>query len=438
MNKKFYITIILLTFFLTQEGESYHNFFFRRAEDITSGILPNARLDASSVTLQGNIYFLSNFSDRITTLEGSTSTRLRLNYNIVIGSLTALNVDIASNTADGLREAVRILTGLPNSTTGYGSILYRTGTYNFNGATVPHGVSVYATDKSSVVWRLADVSSQIVVCYGNIDGIRFSFNAATSSWVSAGIEASSGCKITNASIVEVGTQPALVGASIFRTNLSTDVHVSAEFLDYKIGNVSDGETTPAAIEIVNSKNVTYTVKMSSPILSTSAGVTFMVSGSSDVYIQDGYFGGVTGRFIYFAPGNRRTYIRRNTINLVGSHNSSAYIGWLDLATTVSSITVVTDNIIIYRFSNSPSNFDTFLVTGGSARASGLVIANNYITADIGASPTLFTLTNTVTARAILLNNIVQDAMGSVFTFISDSGASTQFVANDNMFNGVEQ
>ena len=410
----------------------------RDAGSLSRGVLPNERVDASSITKQGNTFLLSDFNDRLSLLETSTSTAITRPYNIVIGTLTALHVDIASNTADGLREAVRRLTGLTNSTTGYGSILYRTGTYLFNGATVPHGVSVYATDKSSVVWRLADVSSQIVVCYGNIDGVRFSFNAATSSWVSAGIEASSGCKITNVSIVEVGTQPALVGASIFRTNLSTDVNVSAEFLEYKNGNVSSGETTPAAIEILNSKNVTYNIKLSSPVVSTNAGATFVLSGSSDVYIKDGYFDGVVGRFIYFATGNRRTHIRRNTFNVRGCHNSSGYIGWLDVTETTSSNTFVIDNNVHYKIPDCPTNFDTFLVTGGSARASGLVISNNFITAENTTVSTVFTLSNTLTARAILMGNVVLDSNGSVFTMISDSGASTQFTGNDNMFNGIEQ
>ena len=46
--------IVFFTFGISSNAFSYHNFFFRDAGDITSGLLPNARLDPTSVTLQGN------------------------------------------------------------------------------------------------------------------------------------------------------------------------------------------------------------------------------------------------------------------------------------------------------------------------------------------------------------------------------------------------
>jgi len=204
-------TGILFTLWVWNEHNSlvygYHNFFFRSAADLTSGILQNERLDNSSITKQGNTILLTSLDSRITNIEISTSVARR-SYNIVIGSLTALaaDVDIASDTADGLREAVRRLTTLVNPTTGYGSILYRTGSYFFNGATVPSGISVYALDRSSVVWNMASTSSGIAVCYGNIDGITFSFNNL--AWTSVGIEASTGCKMTNITVINGGNMSA--------------------------------------------------------------------------------------------------------------------------------------------------------------------------------------------------------------------------------------
>lgn len=43
----------VFTLWVWKEGACYHNFFFRSADDITSGILNNDRLDSSSVTKRG-------------------------------------------------------------------------------------------------------------------------------------------------------------------------------------------------------------------------------------------------------------------------------------------------------------------------------------------------------------------------------------------------
>src|SRR3990167_5338613 len=91
MKRIAYSLIVFSFCFLAKPVFSYHNNLLLDAGDIISGTLPNARLDPSSATLQGNAVSISSMNNRVGALEGSTAS-----LTARVAALEAL--DFSSNT----------------------------------------------------------------------------------------------------------------------------------------------------------------------------------------------------------------------------------------------------------------------------------------------------------------------------------------------------
>lgn len=217
-----------LVFSEWNEVQGYHNFFFRSANDITSGILNNARLDNSSVTKQGNTF---NGANQLIQADGN-------------GLVNNSDLDTSSITKRGqLRDGLEVLTlssatfyGTATSSTGFigvGSSLTLINADNLSLGTVPNA----RLDDSSVTQRgqlsdgLQTLTLSSVTSYGT-------FSSST-GFVGVGSTLTS----INASNLSFGTIPnaRLDSSSVTKLGAKIDLADSAEVIgNLPVTNLNNG------------------------------------------------------------------------------------------------------------------------------------------------------------------------------------------------------
>ena len=108
--------LVLGTMLVSQTGWAYHNFFFRSANDITSGILNPLRLDPSSVTMQGNSFRGEPLSTTLDSFAASTQALL-LSVSTSSAKASALAIDTGTLQSLALKQRVyEVLVGTPGMT----------------------------------------------------------------------------------------------------------------------------------------------------------------------------------------------------------------------------------------------------------------------------------------------------------------------------------
>src|SRR3990167_6624980 len=190
----------------------------RDASTLTRGTIPDARLDPSSVTLQGNAFNIStlvssvaamgtstmtlgfgiqSFRDQGTALTGGNVTSvdcvgkgvdctqsgssvpvtitasITKTYELVVGTPGAIGVDAYVSSLETWNSILSSVgaRGLIFQTTVYASIFMKNGVYQIQGATIPQNVTVICG--SSVVWKATNGAQGIARIYGKVNGMKF-------------------------------------------------------------------------------------------------------------------------------------------------------------------------------------------------------------------------------------------------------------------------
>lgn len=158
-----YVVWFLWTVFLILitviPGSAYHIFFFRDAADIVTGILPNARLDSSSVTLAGNFLISGQagfiqFNGSVTSPNTFTSTAGFVGNGSAITGINAGNITqgqftgslIADNSLQGRNYANNAI--LSTHLAGGGGKNYYTCTIGTSNTGLSPNVDFVTTDQT--------------------------------------------------------------------------------------------------------------------------------------------------------------------------------------------------------------------------------------------------------------------------------------------------
>jgi hypothetical protein len=393
----------------------------RDASTISRGTLSNDRLDISGL--------------RTTINSGLTPA----SYSIVVGTSGVQGVDIATNNLRAALETINMMvngsvnaTGVNPSVGNGASVLFLPGTYvnDAMGSTIPAGVSVYALDKSSTIWKLGNSTISLFTCYGDgsseINGITFSFDNLAFS--NPGIMVKDGCKIKNSRVVDAASMANTGGAGIFVIQNSSNAYVESDIKSWK-GNSA---LYSRPFRFREARNSVFKLNITGNTSATNSGA-FEILNSSDCYIQDGYWEQMGGSFIRLLGGNRRIFILNNTMNATSANDGSGYI-WTSGETAdnfVSSGIVIANNRLIYKTNSANCNWFILNIYDNY----GVVLRDNYISATTNVTATVFTI-GAISVKALLMGNIIQNANGSALTYLSDSGTDTQSTGNNNRLDGV--
>ena len=404
------------------------------ASNISLGILPNARLDPSSVTLQGNSISLSALQAQVDTVQGAARARYS---SIIVGTVTLYSADIDGTDTETLNQALGLIgaRGATSASTITPHVIFmQEGVYTITGATIPKNVHLYAAPGSSTIWAMTNSVANMVTIYGTLDGITFDLgNRSPTSKV---VNLSTGaqllnCKFINSTISNGGTGGGTGSAlvAIVRSSGSIVKNLIIE----NMGNVND-YTNSAPIMIYNSVDtILDNITVSTMQTDGSSNGSFITTlYSTRTWIQNSDFRSVGAYFINVNSGSRDTMIINNKF-LCDDVTTGGVIflqNNVTPANVISTMTYIAGNVFHYATAaNNPiinlSNNTMFGVhiKGNVARKES-AIAGTATFINIGGGG--------------VNKTVIQDNWVEGMTFISDGGTSTQFASFGNFVNGVEQ
>lgn len=459
MNK-FKMLLLSGILLASQPAWAYHNFFFRSANDITSGILDSLRLDASSVTMRGNSW--DDQVDASTTAlrndfnlsTGIISAQLALvdvsgvpqTYQIIIGTLTSRGVHIASNTEDGLQEAVRQLCGAANATTCYGgNIFFKQGRYLIGEATIPANVHVYAVPGTSVTWMAGSGANgtNTITNYGWIEGINHDGRLASiASWPYMNLK--SGSKWTNFTAVNWNTA-SNINSKIFQLEQATNVVINGFISNINIPAVVTAQNDSAPFAIKYSSDVDMVLNTGSCRSYQQNSGAFRIEGSARIKLHDSRWDNAGGAWIGIQNQNIDIEIRNNFMNITQDNDGSGAISLAGVGnnpvTQGSTGTVIAENRFLVSFAGTGNPIINFGQNGGAKMA--VVRGNEIISAqDLSGANFVFAVTRGVAVVGTLFqhNRVYNRGPGTGLSLVSDGGSNTNFTGatGGNYVNNIQQ
>lgn len=438
------------------------------ANNLTQGTLDSARLNPSSVTLQGNNIVISNLATSTqdlkavdtamtvstTSLGTSTgslqavtngltiSTTNLLNtinaqlpskdYDVILGTDAALGVDFANSTAS-LTLAQMKVNNSSSATSGIGfSALMRSGLYTICSATIPLGMNLFASYGTSVTVMIPNASSCTWNIYGIVDGINFDYRSLPYTYPV--LQVGTGGVLKNSTIYRADGMSGAITGKIFRVENSTNV---------KIQNVTiDRTAIPSAVTwqgdgnicVINkSTDVDLTLHSKTITAFTSQAGLLLIRASTRVDLHDSFWEQMGGYHVILIGENIDCSIRNNHGMIVGTDNANGSIS-IDnpgaAGNGVSSGTVVSGNYFEERSGGSTTVF-------GSIVAANSVFFNNTVSGR-GASTRKGFTTGAASNGNIIQMNRVFNRAGSAMTFISDSGSGSIYTSQGNILDKTAQ
>ena len=399
---------------------------FGRAFNFTGSAVGNVTQSGATFTVTLND----------TTGGGGSSIRP---YRIVVGTLTAADVDIASDTVDGLNEALRRLgaAGLTDSTTAVGFIFYKEGLYRITGATIPAGITVFSAIGSSTVWSVNVTTHQMAVIYGKIDGLTF--DIAVANYTTDMLVFKNNSQLRNFKI-EGGKNldPNVERSSIFSIKNTSNVVIQNGDLGIMANGADQIELGQgSSIEIYFSSHIVLDnlyIKEHIPSGGSQTNGVIGISTSTDVTVKR-LFVERSGDIFLGIHGAKEIYIEDNSFFITKTGDARGYLGIWDDGVASSTGVIFNRNKFVVTNQNSGKLIAIGQCDDGAQgfKVNGVVISNNFVTGGV-AGWTFVKTCNADAINTVLLGNNVFNAN----TFITDSGVGTKYTGNDNFFNGVEQ
>lgn len=437
--------ILALVFAMKNNAECYHNFFFRSADDITSGTLDPARLDPSSVTLQGNNFILDNLN------------YVDKPYDIVVGTPGATGIDLE------ITEAADINTAITRAGVN-GTVFFRTGVYPVGTTRInADGVSLLAAPGSSVVWRVTDGTAQMLkITNATVDGVKI--DAYGTGITTNFIDVSTGGRFTNFDLYGSSQNPTGDNTYRFSTisvNGSTDVVIQGTMREFYLNQdagANEGEN--ANIKVFNSTGVT--ISLTAIPFKHYKGGTFGAGNnvwnfihtvrSNNVKVVDGTYKNFGGTILRIGSKSSDVFFERNKVEIstwtpvasfgdgvISFENRTDGVGPYTSTGTISisynSISVSTNGA-----GGFGGNFIWVGANGDNASVNGVIVSNNSMTFNraLAPGPALSTMrfaTIAATSHGTILRDNYVDG---VTAFIADSGENTVYTSLGNVFRGAEQ
>lgn len=451
------LKIAVLLLLASQPAWGYHNFFFRSADDITSGTLDPHRVDPSSFTMQGNAFQL----DQVPGLNSSTQTLLTMIsttgvqvdnislsttqivtsipprfYEVVVGTAGMPNVDFTIVRSSDLWAPLTKLNanGLTLSTTGYGKMVFVGGPFDFARATKPAGV----------VWEMVGVSSGLVPSVDGTTGtiltvygdgytpglINFRIDGSSQSGYSGEkIVLATGAVVNGLRVVNFpNVSRAAVQSNLIYVRGSTDASRGNVVVnDLQMDNFSGrNEVTNngdgASIYIFNSSGVYFNRPHLGRWTKQSAVANASVWGfaqSANWHIRDGIFENAYNEFMVLNGGNARWNIAGNVFHGNGPASGTGGIisGYGQQFGGTSTGTIVGNTFILERNAGSP----VIRLVQSAFPTNGTVIANNIIYNVSGGALTGIVV-NAAQEDTFLLYNVCIGV-----TCYTDAGTRTRIV-----------
>lgn len=331
-----------------------HNLIFRNAGDITAGILPNARLDVSSVTLQGNASSFTEIGRRIDGLAGSTGSILIgavtsyapafatsqstnalvsgasfrssivlsshianetiLSEDILNGAIAAEDIadntitgakigqstifseNIGSNTILAVDVANEVFAGWNATRVSTANILLNPSNSNYfllsSGTALGMTDGLINTATNPVDWsKLKGVPSGFSDGIDSIDSSAF----IRSSAVIVGPLGSTGVDIASNTIDGWNAALRMLGASGLTTSTTGQGTIHYNRGNYRLDPVSDLLTVPAGIKLIGDTSATWSLLSAGKILNVYGKIEGMAFNSA---------GFAVGNFVNFSSGSR--------------------------------------------------------------------------------------------------------------------------------------
>lgn len=429
------LALSILTLGVSSPSWAYHNFFFRSANDITSGILDNRRLDVSSVTLRGNLW--DDQVDASTTaltavIAFSTSTlgALQRTYDVYAGAPGNPNrmdtIIGGSESFDAILATPPVnARGLTINTTVHATIFISSGIYDVCGATIPQGVEIWATAGSSTVFRPTNNVCRMFTVYGALHNITFDLQSRVKQGQMVSIASGGvvdGFILNNA---ENGDQATNLSLTNFMIEYATNVVLQGKVNSYS-GAPADNYRG-GLVTVWQSTNVRINLDIRGGKYAANSKQTFFLRGSRNVTI-DGNFDETGGTFILEYGENKDIFIR-GYHHITQPYNQYIHIrplefGSISTGTVISAVfyhDVATNLPLIDMQDETPLRINGVSVTGCTAYTNQSTF------------PSAFAIVRTGTVRAVFTNNRVYG-----MPFITDAGDNTQYTNLENFKDGIQQ
>lgn len=405
----------------------------------TGGLIVNAMIKADDFSGSGRL--LTGITAASISSGTFNDTFLR-QYNIVVGTLTASNVDIATNIVENALNAVNSICINRDC-----SVLFQSGVYQLGVTTaivkVSTGISVYAIPGSSTVWAMTSNTSSGVVVYGGIDGI--SFDLAGKSYSGLLVDQRFNSRFTNNKIYN-SLNLSIDNGQLIRIENSTKVVNENNYYD-NFAIYFEGTFGKAPFGIVNSTYVSYKNNYfgNTTDLDSGIGRVLVVLGGDYLDIQNNNITECGGECVGITGFSNIPSLRIQHLNFSGNKitspvgtqaNPGALLTFVDGSVDMNfSTTVVVDNNDFYITGNGTSG-QVIDIRDQTGTPSGSVVISNNRVHSIGNSTawTFLAVRNSAVHKTLINGNKVF----GINTFISDSGTGTAYTGLGNFLNGVEQ
>lgn len=425
--------------FATSQAHAVHNLIFRDASSLTTGTVNNSLLDNSSITKRGNDWDdqidASTTSLRSIVLIATTSIgQLKRDYDLYVGTPgTVGTVDVIANETNSFNSAFASVPvnarGLTINTSAHATIFVSPGIYDVCGATIPQGVSVWATPGSSTVFRPTSDVCRMFTVYGELHNVILDLQGRAHAGQIVSVATGgvvTGFTVENADSIN---QAAVNQYTTFMVEYATNVRIEGTFNSY--AGTSQDNYRGGLVTVWYSSNVYINLKVKGGRYDATGRQSFFIAGSREVTI-DGDYQRVGGRMILSYGGNKDIFIR-GKYHITGGHEGfilikPAEFGRASTGTYISAhfIHDVNDTSSIIDLNDGSPDFplDGVSITGCTA----------ITTQGAGSTPSPFVTVRANNARVIFTNN----RLYGMASFISDSGNSTQYQTLGNFLNGILQ
>lgn len=366
-------------------------------------------------------------------------------YTVVVGTLGAIGVDVASNTVNGYIQALALCGVTQNamtSSTGC-TILYRPGVYSgYFGSTIPTNVAVMAVPNSSTVLNWGSLSQPMFASYGTISGFDIDVGGVAFTGALLQLLSNSITKdivVHNAHGMATGAGVANATPGVFKITNSSNVLVDnfkVDFFTTRTDIAIEGDS--GNFYVFRSTNVTLNRLDLSTGTGSGAGITaggsttLGIRSCSNVKLTNSIFRSAGGRCIRIM-GSKGTVIDNNDF-IKQTSGINPLIGVANDSVNCTTPTIISNNRVDVQTSNGTNIFGFDAAASNTVR--GVLVNDNYVFSSIGltASEVFLNIGSTKVVGAVIKGNVASN----IATFISDSGTGTQYATLGNFLNSVQQ